>query len=403
MKRIRKVLKWVVGLPLALFAVLFLVLSMAGPTPVSMGPYVQNVTAHSAEICAFDEFPCRVKVVLTTDGAEPAVVLETEPVRAHRAKFSGLEPGTQYQYSITPIARGSEQFVGGFRTAPIGNQSAFRFAVVGDSGDLPNWFKLHPYGFGRLRSGLQHLERTGQWDVGQWIAAQNPDFFVHLGDIIYSHNQLPAYEEAFFKPFVGVLARCPLVTIFGNHDLHDWQHPEFFKVFHTPKELDPKQEYRDYSYTFVWGSVRFLVLDLYYQNWDEDSAMYAWLAATLRDNRQPRTIVLSHYPPFTEELKVPTKDNPVFQKIWPLLVKHGVNLVVAGNTHSYQRFKPVDGVTVVIAGTGGKSIRAVGRSPRLAHHEERFGFLLVKVDGSRIETEFWTGDSKPADAFLVVE
>ena len=403
LKRIKKTWKWVVGFPVALFFALFLVLWAIGPAPVSMGPYVQNVTVSSAEVCAFDEIACRLQVELTAPGVDRVVVTERSAVCAHRAKFTGLNPDTRYQYVISLTDAEASRFTGSFKTAPLAKDRPFQFVAVGDSGDVPNWFKLHRYGFGRLRSGLKYLERTGQWDVGQWIAAKEPDFFVHLGDVIYSHNQLPAYQEAFFRPFGPVLARCPLVSLFGNHDLHDWKHPEFFRVFHTPKTLDPKKAYEDYSYSYVWGGVRFLVLDLYYQQWDEGSEMRIWLESTLRSNRQPRTIVVSNYPPFTEESAVKQKDNLVFQKIWPLLVKHKVNLVVGGNTHSYQRFKPVDGVTVVIAGTGGKSVRPIGRSDRLAHAEERFGFLLVKIDGTRIEGEFWTGDSKPADSFLVIE
>ena len=47
--------------------------------------------------------------------------------------------------------------------------------------------------------------------------------------------------------------------------------------------------------------------------------------------------------------------------------------------HLLERFRPVEGVTQVIVGTGGKSIRPVAPK-RLAHHEERFGFLLNALE-----------------------
>ena len=49
MTNLSKMLRWAVGL----FVVLFLALWASGPTPVSMGPYAQNVTSTSAEVCAF--------------------------------------------------------------------------------------------------------------------------------------------------------------------------------------------------------------------------------------------------------------------------------------------------------------------------------------------------------------
>jgi hypothetical protein len=185
--------------------------------------------------------------------------------------------------------------------------------------------------------------------------------------------------------------------------MHRWEHPEYFAVFHTPHRLDPQQKYRDFSYSFVWGGVRFLVLDALWQTWEDDSKARAWLADTLRSNQLPRTIVVIHHPPFSDEAGAAPGPNLVAQQIWPLLVEHKVNLVLSGNDHSYQRFKPIDGVQLVIAGTGGKSIRPVAGTAQLAHHEERFGFLLVKVAGTRIEGEFWTGGGQPADRFVVVE
>ena len=398
MTYLRKMLGWVVGSLLALFLVLWFL----GQTPVSMGPYVQTVTASSAEVCAFDEVERCVRVILKSAGKEPVTIIEDEPVRAHRVRFSGLAPDTQYVFVITVVGEEPALFTGRFKTAPKDTGQPFQFVVAGDTGDVPNWFKLHRFGFGRLRPGLQYLERTGQWDVAEWMAARRPDFFFHLGDVIYSHNQLPAYEEAFFRPFRPVVARCALFTTFGNHDLHNWDHPEFFEVFHTPKELNLKRGFRDYSYSFVWGDVRFLVLDLYYQKWDEGSEMHSWLQETLRASPQSHTVVLSHYPPFTDEASNPEKTQPVFQKIWPMLWRHGVCLVVGGNSHSYQRFWPVNGVTTVVVGTGGKSIRPVAPSDRLAHYEERFGFLLVKVDKTRIEGEFWAGGAQPVDRFVAV-
>ncbi|MEE2888411.1 MAG: hypothetical protein VX951_13355, partial [Planctomycetota bacterium] len=76
MKRTAKLLQWVLGL----FVALFVVLWVLGPTPVSLGPYVQNVTATAAEVCAFDEVACRVRVVLRSEATEPVVVVEAEAV-----------------------------------------------------------------------------------------------------------------------------------------------------------------------------------------------------------------------------------------------------------------------------------------------------------------------------------
>ena len=382
-----------------LLAVAFVALWLAGPEPVEMGPYVQNVTQTSADVCAFDESPTRVKVVV--EGSEGEItVAEDEPVSAHVLSVRNLAPGTTYAYRILAAATGVQRWAGEFATAPRDAAKPFTFVVVGDSGDVPNWFKLHRFGWGRMRGALQYTERTAQWDVAEWIAKSAPDFFVHLGDIIYTHNQLPGYEEAFFRPFGPVLRRCPLVATFGNHDMHTWKHPEFFRIFHTPQPLDPAKEYSDFSHAFTWAGVQFLVLDCFWQEWGTDGETSKWLDRTLRESRFSRKIVVMHSPCYSDERNA-TEHVEVRRRLWPVFARHRVDLVIAGDSHNYQRFKPIDGVLQVIVGTGGRSIRPVARSDRLHHAEERFGFLLVRVTGNRIEGEFRTGAVEPLDRFVI--
>ena len=47
---------------LSALAVGFGVLWILGPAPVSIGPYIQNVSASSAEVCWFSERPVRISV-----------------------------------------------------------------------------------------------------------------------------------------------------------------------------------------------------------------------------------------------------------------------------------------------------------------------------------------------------
>lgn len=378
----------------------FVGLWIAGPQPVSFGPYVQNVTTTSAEVCCFDEVPSRVRVRVALPEGGERVVDAAQRTQAHRLAITGLRPAQRYRYTILDGDGVVARYAGEFSTAPLDAGRSFSFAAVGDSGDVPAWFHLHRFGWGRMRGLLRHAGQTRQWQIAEWIAAKRPDFFVHLGDVIYTHEQLAGYREAFFAPFRSVLEQCPLVANFGNHDMHTWARPEFFTLFAGGKQLEPKQGYRDWSFTFTWGSVRFLVLDAFWQKWEADSAMRGWLEMTLLNNRHPRVVAILNFPPFSDEGGV--HEMPVVQQqLWPILARRKVDLVLCGDSHNYQRFKPIDGVTLVIAGTGGKSLRPIKPTARLAKHAEAFGFLLVKVTGRRIEGEFWTGKSEPLDRFVL--
>ncbi len=380
---------------LSALAVGFGVLWILGPAPVSIGPYMQNVSASSAEVCWFSERPVRISVEVTgearVDGARNA------PATTHRIRLTNLEPGTRYDYTVYDGKTRERLGSGSFRTPPTDDSRSFTFAAVGDSGKAPLWFRMRDFGWGRLR-GL--FPRPNQWRVGEWIAAARPDQFVHLGDIIYSKDQLSAYEETFYRPFEQVLTRTPLVATFGNHDLHTWKHPEFFRLFHGPRALDPEKGYTDFSHTFVYGGVRFLVLDPFWQEWQPGSAASTWLESTLARNTLGRTFVIIHSPPFSDEAGE-AGDTRVRERIWPTLQKHRVDLVITGDSHNYQRFKPIGGVTLVIVGTGGKSIRPVAPTSQLAASFERFGFLLVKVTRGRVEGEFWDGGEEPVDRFAI--
>ena|GEM_PF-2448677 len=59
------------------------------------------------------------------------------------------------------------------------------------------------------------------------------------------------------------------------------------------------------------------------------------------------------------------------QPIWSLLVRSGVDIVLSGHDHDYERFQPLDadghpdprhGTMQFVVGTGGRSLRPLGKS-----------------------------------------
>src|SRR5690606_7988743 len=111
-----------------------------------------------------------------------------------------LQPGTTYFYRVVsgglPITPRAS-----FRTAPGPSVAAMKFVVVGDSG----------------------MGNTEQYAIARLMQAENADFFLHTGDIVYPAGGFPLavseYNNRFFKPYqemVGELFSFPVV---GNHDL----------------------------------------------------------------------------------------------------------------------------------------------------------------------------------------
>ena len=60
-------------------------------------------------------------------------------------------------------------------------------------------------------------------------------------------------------------------------------------------------------------------------------------------------------------------------------------LVLAGHDHHYERFKPVNGVTYVITGGGGRGVRELGApAPNSAFAEPVIHFVVVSVEGDTL-------------------
>ena len=57
--------------------------------------------------------------------------------------------------------------------------------------------------------------------AGAAMAAYEPDFALHLGDVIYPKGLHAHYSSGFFRPFGELLRRSPFFPVLGNHDVVD--------------------------------------------------------------------------------------------------------------------------------------------------------------------------------------
>ena len=67
-------------------------------------------------------------------------------------------------------------------------------------------------------------------------------------------------------------------------------------------------------------------------------------------------------------------------KLAPLLQRYGVQLVLAGHDHDYERMIPQNGTAYVVTGGGGIGTRPVGRSSFTAFAEDVIHFVYVEVN-----------------------
>jgi hypothetical protein len=97
-------------------------------------------------------------------------------------------------------------------------------------------------------------------------------------------------------------------------------------------------------------------------------SMYEWLRAELETHPSDCTLVMYHHPMLVRNEWAPTPywPGPLYYSMlpmWRLMDHEGVDLVLNGHYHNYQRFSPQDeygrpvedGITEIIAGTGGST------------------------------------------------
>jgi 3',5'-cyclic AMP phosphodiesterase CpdA len=125
------------------------------------------------------------------------------------------------------------------------------------------------------------------------------------------------------------------------------------------------------------------------------SAQAAWLASDLATHATACTIAYWHHPLFTSG---PDGPSPFMRDTWRQLYSAGVEIVMNGHEHLYERFAPQNpdgaadparGIRQFIAGTGGAiPYRAVSVQPNSEVRLEGFGVLKLTLASAGYEWEF---------------
>lgn len=218
----------------------------------------------------------------------------------------------------------------------------------------------------------------------QAIQGLDPDLVLHAGDISYSQGN-PAEWKEWFLMVEPVAAKVPWLPVLGNHETYTgpgqaatpWvvagqASPLEVAFFHQRFALPGNELW----YSFDWAGVHIVGLDTFSASGGVDEGALpegeaAWLEQDLRAHADaPWTIVFLHQPPYSSGLH---GDAPRVQEAFvPLFEQYGVDLVIGGHDHTYERSYPLrggapaqtnrstyeagDGVLYVVTGGGGRSL-----------------------------------------------
>ncbi len=227
----------------------------------------------------------------------------------------------------------------------------FHLAVVGDGGD-----------------GGARIDATGA--AAARIAEREPyDGLLFLGDNVYPSGDPSKLPDTVFEPFADVLAGgADLMAILGNHDVMKGRGDEQMAALGMPGRYWA-QEY---------GDVLIVGID---SNEIDDPEQLKFLEGALASTDATWRIVAVHHPPYSAGYQGSSVD--VRETLAPLLQRFGVQLVLSGHDHDYQRSVPIDGVTYVVSG-GASGTRRTGEDEFTEVAYSWHNFVDIAVTGDRL-------------------
>ncbi|MGD8861381.1 MAG: metallophosphoesterase [Myxococcales bacterium] len=345
-------------------------------------PYLQQVRDDGMRVLWASEVDGNFELDISEPGGELVEQFEARPdasgealagSRQFAASVDGLQPDHVYCYAVRD-ADGEVMGRTGFRTAPAPGQAArVSFVAFGDS-------------------GYDGLDQEAIFDQMRSVPA---DLMLSVGDLAYGRGTVEQLEHLFFEPYAPMLRSIPAYVVAGNHDYDTRGGAPFRAMFALPENGGERGRERWYS--FDRGPVHFVGLDS-----EVDLHSQAeWLEQDLSDNRLPWVVVMVHRPPYSSGAHGSTM--VVREAFSPIFEAHGVQLVLAGHEHDYERSVPIEGTTYVVTGGGGRGTRDVGHSSFTAYSEAVAHFIYVTVDGADMRLYAVDGTGETFDFAHIVE
>ncbi|OJW79167.1 MAG: hypothetical protein BGO59_11495 [Spirosoma sp. 48-14] len=316
---------------------------------ITRGPYLQLGSQTAVSIRWRTDVPTVGRVLYgLSAGNFTNSVTESASTTEHEIRLTGLNPDTQYFYGIGTseqvLQQGTDNY---FLTAPQKTtKRKIRVVSFGDAGMNPNNNQTN------VRDAF--LNFRGNTTTDLWML---------IGDNSYDGDDA-SYQVNFFAPYqANLMKNAMLYAVPGNHDysnnptLQASHTIPYFSIFSLPTKAESggiasgTKEW----YSFDYGPIHFVMLDGYgTRNVNgSDIRFYAdttnhpqavWLKQDLAATTQKWKIVYMHFPPYTQGNHNSETEPDLIairQRINPILERFGVDIVMMGHSHVYERSYPL--------------------------------------------------------------
>jgi len=394
-------------------------------------PYLQSLGSDRVTIRWQSEQSVTGKVEISMAGRFIQTVSDLRPDFTHELTITDLQPSTRYQYTLYQdgdVFRDGESYW--FETAPeIASDTPVRIWLLGDPG---------------RKGAVIESVKTSMFD---WIEnnktdtqQKNINLMISTGDNAYEDGTKQEFQENFFSVHQSLLKNIGIWPVYGNHDARGWS---FFKLFTLPDnaELGGVASSTERYYSIDYANIHFIFLDSNEGAYYEDDEMLRWLRQDLDQTQQKWLIVLMHHPAYTKgshNSNDPRDSaNRMFnmrKRVLPVLEQAGVDLVIAGHSHSYERSYLIDchygltsdfksssilqsgndfvkplqrsshsGAVYLVLGSSAEVVDAKLNHPAMAVSKAEAGSVLIDVEGNKLQARFINNRAKVTDQFVITK
>jgi hypothetical protein len=412
----------------------------ADKTKVLRGPYLQSATPNS------------IVVRWRTDKLNKSLVLyglslssmtnkatSAGDLADHVVPITGLKPSTKYYYAIASATNqvwkgGTEDYY--FITPPkAGPAKPTRVWVIGDAGTA----------------------NTNQMSVRNAFYAytrdRRPDLWLMLGDNAYPNGTDKEYQRAVFDMYADLLRYSPVWPTIGNHDGHTANSPTqsgiYFDIFTLPTlgQAGGVASGTEAYYSYDYAHIHFVCLDSEGTDRSPMGGMAKWLKADLDATKRDWIIAYFHHPPYTKgSHDSDNKDDSgsrlvdMRKNLGPILEEGGVDMVLTGHSHCYERSWLIDGhyglskefnkatmvknggdgrpdsdgaytkasgtpahagTVYVVAGSSGQTSGGKLNHPAMYLSLNKLGSLVLDIDGNELNAVFLGAQGQKRDYFTI--
>jgi 3',5'-cyclic AMP phosphodiesterase CpdA len=213
------------------------------------------------------------------------------------------------------------------------------------------------------------------------------EFVLMMGDNMYGGENARDFQRKFEIPYKPVLDKN--IKFYASLGNHDSPNQRMYKFFNMGGE-------RYYTFRPKLG-VRFFALDSNYM----DRTQLQWLEKELAASGSDWKVVYFHHPIYSSGGRHGS-DTALRDQLEPLFIKYGVDVVMAGHEHFYERLKPQKGIHYFISGGAGKLRRGdVGGEFTEKAFDTGFHFMIFEIDGNQMHFQVITDQGKTVDSGVI--